>query len=162
MSIKWGSPFQQWSERFSIENLWRVRNILPTREDAFQHCALIFSRVLNEYGDNLEGRHFMALFQAAVYREFDTLAKRNRRRLPNTLVEPDFDVEEADYSYERCLFQGISEEVQSVLKALFQSPGELADYFVMRGERKCDEEICKRLGIKYFPVRKRIKEMFNG
>jgi hypothetical protein len=129
---KWDGVFEGWARNFVKKNYWRVSDIL-TYNEALQECATKFAQVIDRNrGKPSDPPEFMAAFQIAVINRFNTLSVKNTHN--RELKTLNADIEYLLYpqstpadSAASANLAGASEELWTVLDALFNAPRELRE-----------------------------------
>ena len=87
-SPKWEGSIQQWAKSFIQQNLWRCDPINEFN-DLLQDAYLIYNKICERYPRVIEARHFMALFQRALWNKFHDQARymRLKRRVHEDTIK---------------------------------------------------------------------------
>jgi hypothetical protein len=129
---RWEGTFENYSKGFVHKNEWRTRSIVPSREDALQECAEVFSRLQNIYSTSVtEPKHFMALYKTALVRHWQCLVRKQFHSPDYTELTEQ--VEQSLTQTQVCLpdsalaevWQQASKELKAALTLIVNAPSDL-------------------------------------
>lgn len=129
MAFPWEGTFEKWSRVWVRKHYWRVRGVLPSEEDALQHCAMVFTRCLNAYADKIDNAAWlMGLYKVAVANEWNRLAvKDGRHRELHDIAEPPPLVETTGEYQAGPLLSSIGSELREAVTLLLNAPCEVIE-----------------------------------
>jgi len=74
IDVGWEGPFEGWSKKFVVKNLWRVEPLMEYA-DAVQECCLLFLTIRKHYRDKVDNPGWlMSLFKTTVNNHWNTIS----------------------------------------------------------------------------------------
>ncbi len=143
---QWRGPFELWARSWVRRHYWRVRNVLPSEEDALQECAVVFVRCVNKYADTVdEPRWMMALFKTSVANAWNRLSCRDSEERA-ALEQYGGTAATSEYAEGplAAKLAWMPHEAMKVLCVMAQAPQEMLDLLLEEPSREVQNGILRR------------------
>ena len=130
---QWEGTFENYSRSFVYKNRGRAEQTLPTRDDALQECAVVFTRIISKYGTTVtEPRHFMALYKTALANHWIDLVRKQALRPVLTPMTEEIEKQwkeqgDIDGTPVQLLWRQASRELKAVLTKIANGPQEIVN-----------------------------------
>lgn len=151
MLYPWEGTFALYAQKFTNRNAWRVRRILPDRDDVMQECALVFARCVDRYATKVNNQAWMmGLYKVSLANHFHSLASRSTAvgegsdAYTHDALVWSQEATESHWGAASVMVSDASAEVLHVLRFLADAPQEMLA--IALGDDAAEPDaICRRL-----------------